>query len=59
MVILQVQIVRIANIRQLIDNFLESFTICILPKFETSSDRSREFPDTSCSSVVDGSQFLS
>ena len=27
-----------------------------LPKIETSSDRSREFPDTSCSSVADGSR---
>ena len=26
-----------------------------LPNIETSSDRSREFPDTSCSSVADGS----
>ena len=27
-----------------------------LPKIETSSDRSREFPDTSCSSVADRSR---
>ena len=28
----------------------------ILPNIETSSYRSREFPDTSCSSVADGSR---
>ena len=27
-----------------------------LPNIETSCDRSREFPDTSCSSVADGSR---
>ena len=27
-----------------------------LPNIETSSDRLREFPDTSCSSVADGSR---
>ena len=27
-----------------------------LPKIETSSEHSREFPDTSCSSVADGSR---
>ena len=28
----------------------------LLPKIETSSDRSREFPETSSSSVADGSR---
>ena len=56
-VMLQLEVLQVANIQQLVDNFQESFTICFLPKLETSSDRSREVPDTSCSSVADGSRL--
>ena len=55
-VMLQVKVLQVVNIQQLVDNFQESFTICFLPKLETSSDRSSEVPDTSCSSVADGSR---
>ena len=55
-VMLQEKVLHVANIRQPVGNFLESFTIWIFFKLETSSDCSREFPDTSCSSVADGSR---
>ena len=53
---LQVKVRQVANIRQLVANVLESFTIRFFLQLETSSDRSREVPDTSCSNVADGSR---
>ena len=51
-VVLQVKVPQVALVRQLVDNVSESFTSCLLPKTRESSDRSRELPDASCSSVA-------
>ena len=51
--VLQMKVLQITLVRQLV---AESFTFCLfLPKIEVSSARSRESPDTSCSSVAVGS----
>ena len=52
-IVLQVKVPQIAPVKQLVDKVAESFTLHFFcPKWKTSSDRSREFPDTSCSSVT-------
>ena len=56
-VVFQVKVPQVALVRQLVDYVAESFTFCLFArKNEASSARSRESPDTSCSSVADGSR---
>ena len=52
---LQAKVLQVANIRQLVGNFLESSPSDFLTNLETSSDRSREVPDTIRPSGADGS----
>ena len=56
MEMLQVKIPQISLIRQLVYDVAKSFTIWTSAQIETSSDLSREFTDTSCSSVAVGSR---
>ena len=51
-VVHQVKVPQDAFVKQLVGNVAESFTFCLLPKIEAFSARSRESPDTSCSSVA-------
>ena len=51
----QVNFPQISLIRQLLIMLLRASPSKFFPDIETSSDRTREFPDTSCSSVADGS----
>ena len=56
-VVFHVKVSQISLISQLIYDAAKSFTVWIfLHSIETSFDRSRDFPDTSCSSVADGSR---
>ena len=55
-VVFQVKVPQISLISQLIFMLRRDSPSGFLPKIETSSDQSREFPDTPCSSVADGSR---
>ena len=56
-VVFQVKVLQVSLIRNFIYDVAESSSPSgFLLKIETSSDRSREFPDTSCSSGADGSR---
>ena len=55
-VMLQVKVVQVAHIHQLVLMFWRAARSDFLPTLETSPDRSREVPDTSCSNVADGSR---
>ena len=57
-VLLQMKVLHVANIQQLVGNFWRASSSEFLPKLETSSDSSREVPDTSCSNVADGSRQI-
>ena len=57
-VMLQMKVLQVVYVRQLVDNVLESFTVWIFDKPEMSCDRSREVPDTSGSSVAEGSRQI-
>ena len=54
-VVLQMKVPQDALVKQLVDNVAESFTSCLFHQIEASSARSRESPDTSCSSGAVGS----